>query len=344
MTETIPPGWRRFSLKEVADLVGGGTPDRSVPRYFGGDVSWVTPTDLPPIGEVRELGEVEETISEEGLRNSSARLLSPGTVLFSSRASIGKIAVTNRSCATNQGFTNFLPRDGTVDPWFLAYYLCHSTSQIVQLAGETTYKEVSRGKLKEFPIILPPLCEQRRIVERIKECLSRVDEIKRLREETREEVEQSFSSLLAEFFDSAWPCKTLGSLTTDIRNGWSGKERKDGNPTKMLRLSSVHSRTIDPTESKDILLDTTDIEAFRVVKDDVFVVRGNGSKHLVGRSAIADSTYDNVVFNDLLIRLRFSSDMLPRFANYALRCPLYGGKLKSAPKPPLGYGRSIRHI
>ena len=89
------------TLEDVAVLVGGGTPSRSMTEYFGGKVPWVTPSDLPPLGAVRLLGPVAEHITEAGLRNSSATLVPPGTVLFSSRASIGKIAVADRECSTN---------------------------------------------------------------------------------------------------------------------------------------------------------------------------------------------------------------------------------------------------
>src|SRR5437667_2939537 len=97
-------------LSDVSVLVGGGTPPRANGDFFGSDIDWVTPSDLAPIGEVRILGPVAERLSHQGLANSSAKELPPGTVLFSSRASIGKIAIADRVCCTNQGFVNFIPR------------------------------------------------------------------------------------------------------------------------------------------------------------------------------------------------------------------------------------------
>src|SRR5262245_56210840 len=110
-----PAGWIEYRLGELADIQGGGTPSRKVDTYFGGDIHWVTPTELPPIGQIAILGDTRETITKAGLSNSSAKLIPCGAVLFSSRASVGKIALTTRPCATNQGFANFVPRSERID-------------------------------------------------------------------------------------------------------------------------------------------------------------------------------------------------------------------------------------
>ena len=171
------------NLEDVAVLVGGGTPSRTKLEYFGGDVPWVTPSDLPAKGNVRFLGPVAETITTIGLRNSSATLLPPGTVLFSTRASIGKIAVADRECSTNQGFCNFIPKVDVIDSWYLAYYLAAVTEDIVALAGRTTFREVGRKKLRLFSIPVPPLHQQRRVVQHLDECMDRIDEIRDLHEQ-----------------------------------------------------------------------------------------------------------------------------------------------------------------
>ena len=188
------------TLEDVAALVGGGTPSRTKSEYFGGDVPWVTPTDLPPIGTVRFLGPVSENLTEAGLKNSSAKLVPPGSVLFSTRASIGKIAVTDRECATNQGFCNFVPKHGVLDSWYLAYYLSSETDNIAALAGKTTFKEVSRKKLRSFSIPVPSLSEQRRIVGHVRECVDRVDEIRTLLAQTSTEADLLMRTTLARAF------------------------------------------------------------------------------------------------------------------------------------------------
>jgi len=217
------PGWTRMKLAEVAAIHGGGTPSRSEPSFFGGDLPWVTPSDLAPIGEVTTLGEVAEGLTHEGLRASSAKLLSPGSVLFSSRASIGKIAVTDRACATNQGFVNLTPDSELIDSWFLAYLLARHRSDLIQLAGKTTFLEIPRGKFKDFEVALPPLPEQRRIVSRIKACMERVQEIERDGAEASREIDAVFPAILNERFAeilAVYPSRMLEEVS-DIRGGGS---------------------------------------------------------------------------------------------------------------------------
>lgn len=196
----MPVNWTTTKLANIATIRGGGTPSRAEPTYFGGELPWVTPTDLAPIGKIVALGNVAESLTSSGLQNSSAKLIPAGSVLFSSRASIGKIAVTDRECATNQGFINLTPEADSVCPWFLAYLLGRYTSDLIQLAGKTTFLEIPRGKFKDFEVAIPPLPEQRRIVVRIKECMERVDEIESNATTVSRELDALFPALLNERF------------------------------------------------------------------------------------------------------------------------------------------------
>jgi type I restriction enzyme S subunit len=157
--------WRNFQLEEIADVSGGSTPSRTRSEYWGGDIPWVTPTDLPMPGSgIADVHDTAEYITEEGLRSCAANLLPIGTILYSSRATIGKIGIARIPLATNQGFANFTPKQG-VDSKYLAYALQYFTPEITSLAGSTTFKEVRRGALKKHRLPLPPNSEQRRIVE-----------------------------------------------------------------------------------------------------------------------------------------------------------------------------------
>src|SRR5262249_1390251 len=148
--------------------------------------------------------------------------------------------------------------------------------------------------------------------------MGRVDEIRSLRSEVVRSSAALLPSLIESQIKNAWPTLSLEQITTDIRNGWSGKSNDRGREVGVLRLSCVHGMTVNLLDTKPVKLDVDSIEAFNVKYDDVFVVRGNGSRHLVGRSAIAAESNPQVVFNDLLIRLTFKHGIVPRFANYVL--------------------------
>ncbi len=315
--------WKISSLSEVADLLGGGTPRRSEASNFGDYINWVTPSDLPPVGEVRLLGKVKEGLSEKGLSGSSAKMIPSGSVLFSSRASIGKIAVVDRDCCTNQGFVSFIPRKNKVDPWFLAFSLRYHTNDILKLAGETTYKEISRKKLNEFSIQIPPLKEQQRIVARIKELLDRADEIHFLHTQSIEEIAALQSSLLLEVeshFNGAYA--PIGDVILRSRNGRSIRA-SNGNPNgRVLTLSAVRDVSLDLNKYKQVLMDDNVAEKYSFKAGDVFVSRAN-TRNLVGLSSVAFSdSKRNMIYPDLLIKLDVNPKIiLPQFLAYALRFP-----------------------
>ena len=326
-------GWEAKSLDQLATLVGGGTPNRANPEYFGTDIDWVTPSDLRPIGQVEMLGPVAEGLTKSGLANSSAKEIAPGSVLFSSRASIGKIAVTDRACATNQGFSNFIPKRGVVDPWFLAYLLCHHTPDIERLAGKTTYKEVSRSKLRTFKVGVPRLEEQKRIVGRIRVCFDHIDEIEQIKTKVRVEAAALLSSFLGDLErGSRWPQVPLGELI-ESKNGRSVRSTGEGGNGYVLTLSAVRDVSLDFSMRKHVELEAKTARTFEVKLNDVFVSRSN-TRDLVGLSAVAGSVPQDVtIFPDLLIRLRpIDERILPRFLAYALRFPTVRDQIKDRAK------------
>lgn len=312
MIVRVPQSWERRKLGEIAYLLAGGTPKRSVDEYFGGNIDWVTPTDLGSKGGVSELGRVRDTLTEKGLKNCSAKLLPPGTVLFSSRASIGKVAVTNRYCATNQGFINFIPKDGVIDSWFLAYYLAYLTPQIEQLAGETTYKEVSRGKIKHFEIPIPQIIEQRRIVKRIKECLSRLDEIKRLREETLQEAEAIFISKVFELFSCGWMDEPVGALCIEGPNNGIFKKRNDfGSGVLLVNVKDLYiDDVIQIHHLERVRASQKEVSKYGLQPGDVLVNRSSLKREGLGRSCMYEGYSEPVLFECHIMRIRIDIQRL----------------------------------
>jgi type I restriction enzyme S subunit len=172
MGSEVPSGWSRTRLGHVTELAGGTTPSRSELAYWGGGIGWVTPTDITSLAPgVMTIHSTADTISELGLKANSLNLLPPGTVLMTSRASIGEAVVTQVPITTNQGFCNFLPSNNA-DSLFLAYWLRHHTQHFKDLAAGSTFLEINRGTVRKVSILLPPHPEQKKIAA----ILSSVDE------------------------------------------------------------------------------------------------------------------------------------------------------------------------
>ena len=162
MIQKLPKDWKVKTLGEVTDIFKGGTPKRSVERYFQGDIAWAIPTDITKLNDALYIDDTETRITEEALGKSSAKLLPSGTVLLTSRATIGKVAISRIPISTNQGFANFLCKE-EIDNHFLAYYLKAKTDLLISLGTGTTFLEVTKGRLLEVEISLPPLPTQRKI-------------------------------------------------------------------------------------------------------------------------------------------------------------------------------------
>lgn len=169
----LPESWVLTSLKEIGLIFSGGTPSTAVPEYWNGDVVWVTPADLSGYNQ-KTIHKGGKSISRLGLAKSSAKLLPPGTILFSSRAPIGYVAIAGRELCTNQGFKNLIPSPG-IDNDFLYFFLKFSKKQATNLASGTTFKEISATNFAKILIPVPPSAEQKRIVAKIEELFSRLD-------------------------------------------------------------------------------------------------------------------------------------------------------------------------
>jgi type I restriction enzyme S subunit len=204
----VPDGWEWVKARDIADVIGGGTPPSKDPRNFSTDgVPWLTPADLSGYSDTY-IARGARDLSERGLSKSNARILPKGTVLFTSRAPIGYCAIASQPLATNQGFKSLVLPDG-VSPEFLRYYLLASKDYAESLSSGTTFRELSTARMKELEIPLAPTGEQRRIVEKIKA----LQEQSRRAREALSEV----GPLLEQFRQSVLAAAFRGDLTADWR-------------------------------------------------------------------------------------------------------------------------------
>ena len=186
--------WKTVALKDVSTIVGGGTPSTTNPALWGGEVAWLTPKDLSSHNKVF-VKRGDRNITEEGLKNSSARLVPPGSVLFTSRAPIGYVAIAENTIATNQGFKSLILKDGN-DSVFFYYLLRHYTKQIEAIATGSTFKEVSGNALANFEVEVPTHKTQKKIGE----ILGSLDDRITLLRETNATLEAIAQALFKSWF------------------------------------------------------------------------------------------------------------------------------------------------
>ena len=148
------PEWKTGSVSDLGNVVGGGTPSKKVEEYYTNDgIAWITPKDLSN-NKSKFIAHGETDITDLGLAKSSATLMPKGTVLFSSRAPIGYIAIADGQVSTNQGFKSIVPFDN-VGTAYVYYFLKENLSAIENVASGSTFKEVSGSTMKNFPTVIP---------------------------------------------------------------------------------------------------------------------------------------------------------------------------------------------
>ncbi len=153
---TTPSNWQRVRLGDIAEIIGGGTPSTQVTSFWNGSINWFTPTE---IGITKYVYKSQRTITLLGLKKSSAKLLPIGTILLTSRASIGDCAILKVVATTNQGFQSLIPLE-KINNEFLYYLMLTLKNKLLKLASGSTFLEVSPNKIKNLLIPLPPLNEQ----------------------------------------------------------------------------------------------------------------------------------------------------------------------------------------
>ena len=150
----VPEGWVSGSVGEFFDLIGGGTPAKSRPEFWEhGTIDWYTPSDLTRGRTTFVAGSVTQ-ISQLGLEKSAARVFPPQSVLMTSRATLGVLAIASRSGTCNQGFIVIPPVDG-VPPMFVYEWLADRSSELEAIATGATFKEITKGAFKRFPFVRP---------------------------------------------------------------------------------------------------------------------------------------------------------------------------------------------
>lgn len=209
----LPEGWIETSIGQLTQVVGGGTPSTSVQSHFEGNIPWITPADLSGYDEVY-IAKGRRNLSKEGLSDSSAKLLPKDSVLYSTRAPIGYVAIAANPLATNQGFKSMLPSDLYISK-FAYYYLKSIKAYAESEASGTTFKELSGKKFGDLKFPLPPLPEQKRIVAKLDNLFAHLDQLKaRL---------QNIPTLLKQFRQSVLTQAVTGKLTEE----WRGRNEPD---------------------------------------------------------------------------------------------------------------------
>ena len=192
--------WIEKTLGELGDIVGGATPSTKHEEYYGGNIAWITPKDLSLL-KGRYISYGERSITEAGLASCSAQMMPPNTVLFTSRAPIGYVAIARQSVCTNQGFKSVVPHE-CVDSLFLYYLLKFNKERIEAMGSGTTFKEVSGKTMKAVQVRIPCKIEDQKKIASILDSIDSKIENNAKINDNLDNLEHQASLLVGQYMES----------------------------------------------------------------------------------------------------------------------------------------------
>lgn len=333
-------GWEIKKLGEIATIVSGSTPKTNDSANWNGYNYWVTPAELN--GD-KWISSTERTITDLGVKNAHLQLLPAGTVLLSSRAPIGKVAITTVEMYCNQGFKNIVCSEQIINE-FVYWFLFNNTVYLNSLGTGATFKEISKRVVEQIPIPVPPREEQERIVGEL-DCLSEIIENKRAQLRELDALAQSifytmFGDPIAN--DKGWETKKLPDICSIISTGITYKpENVADEGTIVLRSGNIQN-------SRFVLDDIVRInmplkESQYVQQNDILMCSRNGSARLVGKVALIPNTTERMSWGAFMtiIRTEFYYFLYQYFQLPAFRQQLIKTKTSTVNQITIGMLKDI---
>lgn len=327
--------WTTAALGDVCDIVSGATPRTSEKAFWNGNILWTTPKDLSDL-DGPYIEAPPRTITEAGLKSCAASLLPKNSILLSSRAPIGLVAINTVPMATNQGFKSLVPDSKRVDSKFLFHWLRSKTLFLQSLGNGATFKEISKAIVERIEIPLPPLDEQRRIAA----ILDKADALRHKRKRALQLLNGLKQSIFLEIFGNPqtnpknWKSGCVGDLLDETQYGTSSKAGSVGE-YPILRMGNITSDgRVDLTDLKYIDIADKDVSKFLVRKGDILFNRTN-SAELVGKTAVFDQDKP-FAFAGYLVRARVKKDVSPEYVSAYLNSRHGKAVLRSMAKSIVG--------
>lgn len=261
--------WKEYKLHEIGRIVGGATPPTKDSANYDGEISWITPKDLSNFTG-RYIQKGERSITQKGFESSSCKILPKGSILFSSRAPIGYIAIAANELCTNQGFKSIIPDNNLVNNLFLYYLLKFNKEEIEGLGSGTTFKEVSAKVMQNFDIKIPSIQTQKKIAD----ILSSLDDKIELNRRINDNLEQQAQALFKSWFVDFEPFKEgkfVDSELGRIPEGW--RVERLGSVCKCLLGGTPSRNKEEYWNGKIAWINSGEINEFRITKPSEYITQ-----------------------------------------------------------------------
>jgi len=291
--------WETKSINDLADVIGGGTPDTTVKSYWDGGIQWFTPSE---IGKNKFVDASLRTITEDGLNNSSAKLLPPNTILLSSRATIGECSLSLRECATNQGFQSLVSKNCNVD--FLYYLIQTKKKDLIRKSCGSTFLEISANEVRKIQVSVPSDVEQQKIAE----LLSLIDK----RIATQNKIIEDLKKLKSAIIHRCYSSQTKMIPLSELLKQCSDRNRS-GSDLQVLSVSNKYGFIAQSDQFEDREVASDDTSNYKVVKKGMFAY--NPARINIGSIALYEMDGNGIV-SPMYVCFTTKSELLPSYLKY----------------------------
>lgn len=300
--------WEEKKLGELGQIIGGGTPDTNIKEYWNGNIQWFTPTEI----KTDYISKSLRTITKLGLEKSSAKILPKGTILLTTRATIGDIAIALEECSTNQGFQSIVVKEENNNV-FILNWIKENIFEFIKRAKGSTFPEISKSELEKILIALPTLSEQTKIAN----FLTTIDKRLQALQQKKSLLEQYKKGLMQKIFSQElrfkqddgsgfpeWEEKTLGEVG-EFKNGINKGKEDFGFGFPFINLMNVFGKTTISNLELDLVNATEkELRIYDLKKGDVLFIRSSVKREGVGETSVVIEDLENTVYSGFLIRFR----------------------------------------
>lgn len=331
----VPENWCWTYVGAISILVGGGTPNKSNPKYWNGDIPWASVKDVK--GDY--LYTTLDSITHEGLENSAANLCDVDDLILVTRIEPAKTIVATIVSAINQDLKILKSPLSSV---FLHYYFKNFRHWFEMKSSGSTVKGITVANIQNTHFPLPPLPEQQRIVDRIESLFAKLDEAKEKVQAVVDGFEDRKAAILHKAFTgeltAKWRVKNnvnnvhwkklwFDECVDKMQNGISKRKGDIGEPYVVLRLANLSDEDFDENDLREILLDEKERNNYQLKSDDVLMIRVNGSKENVGK-LYRITNQKQWAFCDHIIRIRYTSNIMPQYMVFFSKTKIYRQYIK----------------
>lgn len=308
----------RYKLGDICEIVSGSTPKTGVAEYWDGDVKWITPAELNDESYI--INDSVRKITRQAVRETGLTPFPAGTVILSSRAPIGKVAIAGCEMYCNQGFKNLICSE-KINNRYLYWFLKGNTEYLNSLGRGATFKEISKQIVSAIEINVPDISRQKEVV-----CqLEKVSEIIQLRKQELQKLDELVKARFVEMFGDMylntmeWRELHLETMADIVSGITKGRKIAGKQLTKVpyMAVSNVKDGYIDWATVKTIEATDQEINQYRLLPDDVLMTEG-GDPDKLGRGSIIRTPLENCIHQNHIFRVRLDeSHILPDyFAEY----------------------------